>query len=49
MIPKDIVAEQKQTLLVTIFLFFISFHCPQLFYCPLCSNAAPASVVTLQI
>jgi len=32
----NMVAEQKQALLVTIFLlfFFISWHCPQPFYCP---------------
>jgi len=38
----NIVDEQKQTLLVTIFLFFISFHCPKMFYCPPCRTAAPA-------
>jgi len=31
----NIAAEQKQALLETSFLVFISFHCPQLFYCPL--------------
>ena len=36
------VDEQKQTLLVTIFLFFISFHCSKIFYCSLCLTAAPA-------
>ena len=36
--------EQKQTYLVTIFLFFLSLHCPQLFYCSPCPTAAPASV-----
>jgi len=30
----NIVAEQKQAQMVTIFLFFINFHCLQLFYCP---------------
>ena len=34
----NIVDEQKQTLLVTIFVFFISFHCPKIFYCPRCSG-----------
>jgi len=28
--------------LLTIFLFFINFHCPQPFYCPWCSGV-PAS------
>jgi len=36
--------EQKQTYLVTIFLFFLSFHYPQLFYCSPCPTAAPASL-----
>jgi len=40
----NIVDEQKQTQLVTTFLFFISFHCPQLFYCSPCPTAAPASL-----
>jgi len=30
----NIAAEQKQALLEMNFLLFISFHCPQLFYCP---------------
>ena len=30
----NIVEEQKQAQLATIFLLFLSFHCPQLFYCP---------------
>jgi len=30
-----IVVEQWQALFVTIFLFFVSFHCPQLFAAPL--------------
>ena len=34
----NIVDEQKQSQYVTIFLFFISFRCPQLFYC---SPSAP--------
>jgi len=37
-----IVDEHKQTLLVTIVLFFISFHCPKMFYCSACPTAAPA-------
>jgi len=38
------VDEQKQTYLVTIFLFLKSFHCPQLFYCCPCLTTAPASL-----
>jgi len=38
----NIVDEQKQTYLVTIFV--LSFHCPQLFYCSPCPTAAPASL-----
>ena len=30
--------------MVRIFLFFISFHCSQLFYCSPCPTAAPASL-----
>jgi len=40
------VDEQKQTYLVTIFLFFIGFHCPQHFYCSPCPAAAPATLNT---
>ena len=41
----NIVEEQKQAQLATIFLLFLSFHCPQLFYCPPpCSTASPASI-----
>jgi len=40
----NIVDEQKQTYLVTNFLFFISNHCPQLLYCPPCPTTAPASL-----
>jgi len=36
----NIVSVQKQTL-VTIFLFFVNFRCPQLFYCNSCSTAVP--------
>jgi len=39
-----IVDEQKQTYLVAIYLFFTSFHCPQLFYCSPCLTAAPAAL-----
>jgi len=38
----NIVDEQKQTYLVTIFFIFTSFHCSQLFYCSPCP--APASL-----
>jgi len=41
----NIVAEQKQALLVTIFLLFISFHCAQPFHCIPCPTAAPASLL----
>jgi len=34
--------EQKQTLLVTIFLFVKSFHCPKIFYGSPCPTTAPA-------
>ena len=34
-----IVDEQKQTYSVAIYLFFTSFHCPQLFYCFPCPTA----------
>jgi len=40
----DIADEQKQTRLVMIFLFFITLHCPQLFYCSPCPTAVPASL-----
>ena len=29
----------------TIFLFFVSFHCPQLFYCLPCPTLGPASLI----
>jgi len=45
----NIVAEQKQTYLLTIFLFFLSFHCLQLLLLPLpyrCSSALNMYVVS---
>ena len=40
----NIVAEQKQAQLVTIFFFFINLHCPQLFYwSPALTTGVPAS------
>jgi len=41
----SIVTEQKQSQSITIFLSFVSFHCPQLFYCIPCPTAAPASLL----
>ena len=41
----NVVAAQKQASLVTICLFFTSFHCPQLFYCPPWPTVLPASLV----
>ena len=40
----NIVAEQRQALLVTVFCFFISFYCPQLLLPPPYPTAAPASL-----
>jgi len=40
----NIVAEQKQSILGNDFLFFVSLHCPQLFYGPLCPSAVPVTL-----
>jgi len=45
----NIVVEQKQGKLATIFLFFHKFPLTSTFYCPPCHTVFPASMPTLQI
>jgi len=44
-----VVSEQKQAYCGKFFCFYTSFNCPQLFHCPPCPIAVPASLLVLLI
>ena len=45
----NIIAKQKQALMVTTFFVLLSFHCPQLFYYPLPYHCSDVTLYLMSV